>query len=284
MSQVLYGSDRSPLLRIVDFSSGGVKPVPSWLDQTPGAFDGALGRQGWVAVRVGYKVGAIRDGELDEIVELPDAWEMRPGADSSSLLISRFTGRAREDGALLAVVLVDSAGTILQTVELPLFGLIGELSAGFVVGEDGLWSWNGEPIPIPWGGGTPIAVLDGRIVVLLDQSGHMSCFDYAAGTSRSCSLPPGLKAIDFLGGRYDSSGTRFVAKPAGPSEFVIADANESPRWVPIEVHQTPVWLEQDRLLLDRDEILDLQTDVRTVERIDLGSLLPRVDVTGRFWE
>src|ERR1022692_4222608 len=66
-----------PVVQVLDLDDGWSVPVASSLDGH-GAFDGAVARRGWVAVRVGYKVAAFKDNGLWDPVILPDVWQIFP--------------------------------------------------------------------------------------------------------------------------------------------------------------------------------------------------------------
>jgi hypothetical protein len=83
----------------MDLESGGAVPIPTPLNRRY-AFDSGLGRRGWVAVQVGYQVGAFVDGgDLHAPVLLPEAWSICPAATDDLILLRRYFGRSTEPGA-----------------------------------------------------------------------------------------------------------------------------------------------------------------------------------------
>jgi len=125
-------------------------------------------------------------------------------------------------------------------------------------------------------------VLDGHTVVLVTAATEAVTFDVRDGTERRCRIPDGLMSHNFLGGRYDAPARCFVAKPAGFSQFLVAQNGRDPQWCAVAAHWTPVWVGEHELLLDTAEVLNLRTGECTPVPFDETAPLPRLDVTGRF--
>jgi len=249
-----------------------------------GAFDHALARDGWIAIRVGYELAAYRDGSLLNPMMLASVWQVRPALSPSMVLISVYQGRSRlpNEGATLAVL--DRDGVVQRSALLPLRGPVGEIAAG-IVAADGLWSWAGDSLP-QLGRGTPIGVLEGRAVVYA-RDDEIEVIGADGAVLGSCATPAGCQLSGDVG--YDAGASRLAATARHMPGVLVVDLVHGPRWMPTDlVPYHPVWLGDHGLLLmpfcepSGAVILDLASGTTTALGLSRLSPHPRLDVTGRF--
>ena len=125
---------KPPIVWLFDLDTGLRVPVPSSLDGD-GAFGRAVGRTGWPAAHVEYQVGAFVDGDLDDPVLLPEAWQVLPAMSDDLLLLRPYFGRSSSADEPMRAMVVGSDGTVHRQAELPWgvdAGMCGEVSLGVV--------------------------------------------------------------------------------------------------------------------------------------------------------
>ena len=272
-------------MQLVDLDSGVVTPFPSLLDGDDG-FDKALLRSGWVAAKAGYRGLAFRDGSALKPIALPAAWQMCPGAAPDEVLMTLFKGRSREDHEGTAVVAVGADGVVRRTVDVPLWGLVGEVD-GAIVAANGMWSWTGEEIEVP-GDGEPMGVLNGELLVLSRDS-TVEVVDARGNRRGSCAVPSGDQLQTQLDVQYDASASRLATTSSEAHGILVAFADADPRWIPVErPAYHPVWLGEHELLLFNWDapaetvVLDVTTGSTSPLPMATRAPQPIVDVTGRL--
>lgn len=272
---VFAAGSGKPSVMLAEIDSTKAIPVPSPFGED-GAFDCALARDGWVAVKIGYQVAAYRDGSLLDPVVLPSAWQMFPAAEPDAILLRLYPGRSQEPDEPSQVVVVDGSGAVRRSGVFPHDAGHGEVAGG-VVGLTSIWSWSDQSrTPLD---GWPIGTLDGR-VILLSRPGEVEAIDLQSGLSRRCRIPAG--EWRFHSGAYDMMASSFAA--SGRHGVLVADVSAGPRWIPL--HYTswrqPVWLADGTLLLPPATVVNVATGQTASLGLARRQWYPRLDVTGRF--
>jgi len=272
----------NPTVVILDIDAGDLGLVPSRMNQGD-AFDTALARDGWTAVRVGSEVEAYRDGALLSPVMLPPGSQIFPAVEPDCVLL-RYLRGSKEPGEraeAVEVMVVDGDGAVRRSGSFPSGAGRGEVETG-VLGEDetgsGIWSWDGHLLtPLD---GKPIGVLGGR-VVLLARPGEVEALDTRTGTATRCPVPASVRR--FLSPGYDTTASRLAAL-ANRGGLLVADVAEGPRWLPLDFRpwQSPVWLADGTLLFEDGVVLNVATGATTSLGWHRPRAVPRVEVTGRF--
>jgi len=253
-------------------------PLPLGVDDAYG-FDDGLPRVGWVALKIGYQVVALTDGDLLHPVALPEAWQIFPAADPSLVLLRRYFERPFRHAELQTVELCDAHGRTLRSTQVE-GGIVGELRSGWLVTYDALVSWEGDrrPLPAP---GSPNAVLSGRWLLMLNAG--MPFLVDAEGDPQPDAPSEGRR---LLSETYDAIASRVAFRQWNePWILVAADTGLVARYEIGFSQHSAVWLDQDRLLVvgeRRRGILDVHAGrLSAVDGLPRGAY-PRVDVTGRF--
>jgi hypothetical protein len=260
-------------------------PLPLGVDDSY-AFDDGLARAGWVAIRVGYQMVALHDGDLLHSTRLPDCWSVVPAADHGLVLISRYSGRSRPAGEPQTTELIDSTGQVLRSVTADVWGVVGELESGLIVARDSLVSWTGERqrLPAP---GQAHAVCSARFVVMTDpDSGAppvVRVVDTLTGLEQSCPLMPPAQVLVI--GCYDATASS-VAFPQPDGDVLVVTSSGVPRWLHVEIARpSVVWLDSDHLAVIGERkhcVVDVRTGVSSPLEGVPRRAFPRVDVSGRF--
>lgn len=259
---------------------------------TPSAFDGdnpldrALVRDGWVAVQVGGRVAAYRDGSLLNPTILPyaEAFRVSPAADGDAVLMCR--GRrvgSPEDCDLRGFVVVDRDGEARRWADLPAWPALGE-AANVVVGGNGAWSWSGEKQPL--GEGAPIGVLGGTAIVTT-LGGSVAVVDTVGRVLSECAVHARIPAVTVA---YNDLATRLLAVSPREPGILVVDLDRGPRWIELESAPSwPVWLNDGEILHYRQfaapetaAILNVESGVVTPDPLPKRGPFPQVAVTGRF--
>jgi hypothetical protein len=295
MSRMVFATgSKDPVVQLLNLNTGEATPVPSRLDGS-GAFDRGLGRKTWVAVQVGYKVAAFRDGKLADPILLPHAWDIFPAADPDSLLIHIYGGRTQQANEGTTVAVVDVNGDVLRSMVLPWgpgVGVVGEVESG-VVASLGICTWRGQVLPLP-DEGLPIGVLNGRTIVL-ESRDRIATIDIRTMERLTCVLPTPSPSEDLpipLRPRVKYAGDDRRLMPAiDPFPGVcVVDASQGPFIIPLDFSPIGGFWRGGKLLLEDHPTLgsvELDVDKSTLARVaatPTGPRVPhpRVDVSGRF--
>lgn len=247
-----------------------------------GAFDEAVDRIGWAAIRVGYQAIGLHDGELLRFAYLPPAWGLAPAADPELVLVARYSDRSRGPGELETIVQVDRSGRVLRSVTADGWGVAGELLDGTIATRRSLLSWDGErrPLPTP---GEAVAVLSGRFLVLTDRpTGAVHVVDTASGRTSTASVPERA----FLGSPvYDAEATQVIlAWFSGEATMVVRGDEIRPIDVGTRNGQL-AWIDRDHVLaVAEGTITSIDIDTGTTEALTGFPRhgVPRLNISGRF--
>jgi hypothetical protein len=283
----------APIVQLLEVESGLATPIPSPSigEGAYGAFDTAVAREGWTAVKLGYTLVAYLDGDPLHPRRLPDAWFAVPAIEPGRLLVRRYHGASLAEGELEDVAVVGPDGGVHRAARFPvLAGSWGEVHDGVIatrtprpVDGFGVRSWHdGSFTPLPVAG-WPIGTLGGHVVVVARET-EVEAIDLEGGTSRVCSVPA-LKPNPSLHARYDQTATRLVAsRPGEPAGVLVVELESGPRWLPVEgpCGNVPVWLGERWVLFTDGRVMDTMTGAVTQMRWRPRTPLPRVEVTGRF--
>jgi uncharacterized protein DUF1963 len=281
MVEVLGHASGKPVVELLTSRDGERFPLPLGVDDSY-AFDHGLSRQGWVAVKVGYQIVALRDDDLFHPRRLPEGWSIAPAANRQLLLIRRYFGRSREPGEPQTIELVDSSGTVLRSVTADVDGAAGELPSGHIVTNDALLSWDGDIQPLP-AQGRAEAVLGGRWLVLADYAKRLvRLFDSESGADETCNLPEGFLLLQES---YNATASAVAFRWLSRDVLVVTE-REGLRWLRLDFEpHSAVWASDAHLLLvgkTARRVIDVRSGAEsTLEGLPRNAY-PRVDVTGRF--
>ena len=285
----LGATSSTPAVELVVGPSGERLPVPVG---GKAAFDRAVGRLGWVVVRVGYEAFALCDGDLLSTVRLADdVWAVAPGSNPHRALLMRH----QVDTDWVVYELFDGTGRSWKSVgresaeDFSSLLPVGELASDLIVTRGGLVSWAGEQTKLP-ASGRAVAVLGGRHVVLADED-LVRVVDTQSSTETLWPMPDASQ-IGIFSPVYDAcaksvafSETSGLGSPG--CVMVVVGQTAPPRMldVSLEAGLQPVWLDSHRLLLPDGPRYKMH-DVVSGESVELSGIprnaAPRVDVTGRF--